>query len=130
MWRTIPAWLVVGRILGYHGEIPRWHGNLIVSGCSVGVAWVLVEESQESLVSLMIEVVDLVPAREKIRDGLGWWLVHDCGRDNIGHIAMVVLGRDVQRGVRIESPKSREMNIAAKYSNANTICAKYVNICP
>lgn len=55
---------VVGRILGQHGEVSAWHGHLVVVGCLVRVAGVLVEELQERLVGLMVEVVDLVAAGE------------------------------------------------------------------
>ena len=111
--------VVVGGVLGDHGVVPAGHGDLVVAGRLGGLAGVLVEELEEGLVRVLVEVVDLVAPGEQVGDG-GWGrLVHDGRGHDVGDVAVVVLGGDLELRVGVEAPERGQVDVAAEDGDAD-----------
>jgi hypothetical protein len=69
---------------------------MIEAGRLVRITWVLVEHVQQSLICLRVEVMDLIASSQQVRDSLGRWLVDDGGGNDVGHVAVILLNRDLE----------------------------------
>lgn len=112
---------IIRGVLGQHREISARHGYLVVVGRLVRVARVLIEELEKGLVRFGVKMVDLVAAGEEVGDRLGWRLVHDGGGHDVCHVTVVVLAGNVERGIRVESPESSQVDVTTENSYSNRI---------
>lgn len=110
----VPYCALVGRVLGDDGVVSARHGHMVGLGRLGRIARVLVEEAHKSLVRVRVEVVDLVPPGQEIGDGARRRLVNNSRRDHVDNVAVVLLDRDVQLGVRVESAEGGQVHIAAQ----------------
>jgi hypothetical protein len=94
---------VVGVATGHAGGAVGTVGfDLVVFAVE---AWVAVEDLEERLVRVVVQVVDLVATGEQVGHGLGWRLVGDGGTDDVGDVAPVLFGWDLELRVRVEAPR-------------------------
>lgn len=97
------------------------HGALVPTLCDLNGARVLIENIHQGLIGMMIEMMDEVPSRQEISDSLWGWLVCDRGRDDIGHVSMILLDRNIELRIRIESAKGGQVNVTTKDRDSNVV---------
>lgn len=70
--------------------------------------------------------MDLVASSEQVGDSLWWWLVRNGRADNVGNVAPILLGWNLQLGVRVETPDSCKMHISAKNGYTSRVLLREV----
>ena len=106
------------------GVVPARHGS-VVSGAALGfdarlaLAGLFVEELHQRFVCVVVEVVDFVAFCQQVGHGLWWGFVRDGARDDVGDVAPVLLGGDVEFRVAVESPERGEVHVPAEDADAD-----------
>ncbi len=111
--------VVVRGVLGDHGEVAAWHGNLVVIGGFGVLSWVPVKQLEKRFVGLVVKVMDLIPPCEEVRHGSWRRLVDNGRRHHVCHIAEVVFDRDLEVSPRVKSSKCCQVDITSEDGNAN-----------
>ena len=112
--------------LGDDGVVPAGHGGLVgISGLGLDArlanTGVLVEELEQGFVSFVVEMVDLVALGEQVGDGGGRGLVGDGRADDVGHVAPVGFGGDVELGLAVEAAQGGQVDVAAEDGDAHGV---------
>lgn len=105
---AIRVLLKVGVRLGNDRVVTTRHSG-VIGRSSLGLhtldslTGVLVEHLQQSLISVVVKVVNLVALCKQVRHGLWWRLVGDGRADDVGHVSPILLRWDLEARVGVES---------------------------
>lgn len=88
-------------------------------GCLARFARVLVEELHQSLIRIMVQVMQLISSSKQVGDSLWRGLVDDSRRDDIGHVSVIIGDWDLKLGVRIESTNGCQVNVTAENGDSD-----------
>ena len=80
------------------------------------------EQRDHMLVSKRIEVVYLVPLVENVRHHLRWRSIDNCRADDIWHVSVIFVFRNVELPIREELANSSKMHITSQNRHANGLC--------
>lgn len=135
--RLIAVWLRVavhvlaslpgaGVGFGDDGVVAARHCGVVRRGgfaLDIGLAGagLLVEELHQSFVGVVVEVVDFVAFGKEVGNGGGWGFVRDGAGDDVGDVAVVVLGGNVEFRVAIEAAQGAEVDVATEDGDADGV---------
>jgi hypothetical protein len=92
---------------------------MIEVGGLIRMPRVFVEEIHQSLICILIQVMNLVSSGKEVGHSLRRRLVDNGRGDDICHVPVVIRNRNFEFGIRVESADSCQMDITPKNCDTN-----------
>ena len=95
-------------VFTYRAPVPSREQSLIVSILTINIVR---KDRNHIFIRIGVHVMDLVSLVEEICKHFGRWCIHNSGRDDVRHVAIILVLGNTESWVRVKLANGSKMNI-------------------